>query len=427
MKHVLFSKIKKPKIYYGWYIVFGLGAVGMVSTGMGGNNLGLFVPPMTRELGISQVYFGWAYSARLIGFCTTSWFIGILLDRYGARIPMAITGVMAGLVMVGLSYLQAGAGWQLVALFFIMGIIGMEGGGGNLYQSVPLSRWFILKRGKAMSLAIVGTTVGIFIFSPLAEFFIANQGWRSAWFILGCIGSIVIVLVALLVIRKDPQSMGLQPDGFPAPESDPILPEPFKSPREAEYSWSRPKAIRTRTFWALVTVHGLRMLSSSTIHVFRIPFFIEQGIAPDLVAWAISLEAVVAAISSVVAGRAVDRLQPRFVAAVSLILFIIMFVVTMLVTKTWHVFVATALFGASAAGYAVSQNTLWPNYFGSANIGSIRGLSIVTTLMFSTIGAPFSGAIKDATGSYMPAWIVSILLLVVATIVMLLTLKPKPH
>lgn len=84
----------------------------MVSTGMGGNNLGLFVPPMTRELGISQIYFGWAYSARLIGFCTTSWYIGILLDRYGARIPMAVTGIMAGLVMVGLTYLQAGAGWQ---------------------------------------------------------------------------------------------------------------------------------------------------------------------------------------------------------------------------------------------------------------------------------------------------------------------------
>ena len=71
------------------------------------------------------------------------------------------------------------------------------------------------------------------------------------------------------------------------------------------------------------------MLSASTIHVFRIPFIIEQGIAPDLVAWAISLEAVVAAISSVVAGRAVDRMQPRFIAAVSLILFIIMFGVTM--------------------------------------------------------------------------------------------------
>ena len=116
-----------------------------------------------------------------------------------------------GMVMVGLSFMQAS--WQLVALFFIKGMIGMEGAGGNLYQSVPLSRWFVRRRGKAMSMAFLGIPIGVFVFSPLTQFLINTTSWRSAWLILGGCNSLVIVLIALLVIRKEPESMGLQSDG----------------------------------------------------------------------------------------------------------------------------------------------------------------------------------------------------------------------
>ncbi|MBN1849964.1 MAG: MFS transporter [Deltaproteobacteria bacterium] len=415
----------RPNIFYGWYIVIGLGTVGMVSTGMGGINLGLFLPPMCEELGISNAHFGWAYSARLIGFSITSWYLGVLLDRYGARMPMLVAGMISGLIMIGLSHLQAG--WQLVALYFILGMIGLQGGGGNLYQAVPLSRWFVLKRGQAMSMALVGNTVGIFIFTPLSEFFIATTGWRSAWFILGCSGSLVVVMVALLVIHKEPQSMGLLPDGLVLDRHNEININGVRPAVGQEYSWSRAKAIRSFTFWALVFSHGLRMLAVSTLHVFRIPFYIEQGIASNLVAWAISAEAIVAAAVSLIVGRIADRVQPRFVVASALGFFALMLIVTMNVSTTWHVYLSAALYGISATSYIIGQNTLWPAYFGSAHIGSIRGVSLIMTLIFSTIGAPISGAIKDATGSYIPAWIGALILVSIAMGLILITKKPQPQ
>ena len=160
------SIIKKgPKIFYGWYIVLGLATVGMVSVGLGGLNFGLFLRPMHEELGINQVYFGLSQTARLLGFGMTSWFIGRILDSYGARVPMALAGALMAGVMVGLSCVRTG--WQLVLLFLIQGMIGMQGAGGNLFQSVPIARWFIRMRGKAMSITFLGTTAGIFVFSPL--------------------------------------------------------------------------------------------------------------------------------------------------------------------------------------------------------------------------------------------------------------------
>ena len=75
--------LKKPRLFYGWVIVMSLGAVGSVIIALGGVNFGFFVSPMTEELGIRQAFFGWAQTARLVGFAISGVIIGRLLDRYG--------------------------------------------------------------------------------------------------------------------------------------------------------------------------------------------------------------------------------------------------------------------------------------------------------------------------------------------------------
>jgi MFS family permease len=418
------SNSHRTKIFYGWYIVAGLASVGAVSAGMGGVNFGLFIPPMSEELGIKHAIFGWTMTARLVGYSASSFIIGRILDKYGARFPMAIAGCFMGLAMVGLSLITSD--WQLVAIMFFIGVIGMQGGGGNLYQSVPLSRWFIRLRGRAMAVTFVGIPVGIFIFSPLTQYLIDTMSWRAAWLILGGGGSLVIVLVGLLIVRKDPESMGLQPDGDLIEDDDTGDMSSEHPPVQAEYSWTRAQAIRSFAFWALIIVVSVNSLGWGALGMFRIPFYIERGVSPQLVAWALSAEAVMAAIIAFPTGWAMDRLQPRFVVAATQIVFIIVFIVTMNVTAAWHVFAATIIFGIMGASSAIAQNALWPAYFGGKHIGSIRGLSVPLILVFSGLGAPITGAIKDATGTYKPAWLVVMALLVGATILILMTPKPAP-
>lgn len=415
---------KRQGLFYGWYIVMGLATVGMVSVGLGGLNFGLFLRPMNEELGISHVYFGMAQTARLLGFGMSSWLIGRILDTYGARIPMVVAGSLMAIIMICLSYVQTG--WQLILLFFIKGMIGMQGAGGNLFQSVPLSRWFIRMRGKAMSLTFLGTPAGIFIFSPLIQYTITALSWRHAWFILGGGSSLIIVIIGLTVIRKDPASMGLMPDGDSPEMKTEKNGDLKKNLNLDEYSWKRPQAIRSFAFWALTAVMGLRTFSMSAISIFRVPFFIEQGVPPQLVAWAISAEAVISAVVAIPTGWIVDRVPPRFVAASSLALFISVIIVTLNVRTTWHVYVATMLFGVSAASFLVAQNTIWPNYFGGRYIGSIRGFAMQLTIVFSSIGGPVSGFVKDNTGSYTPVWLLSAVFLSIATVIMLFAREPKP-
>lgn len=402
----------------------GLAAAGMVSAGMGGINFGLFIQPMSQDLGIKHYIFGWAQTARLVGFSASSWFIGRMLDRYGARVPMAIAGFFMLLAMFGLSRVKTGS--QLLLLIFFIGMIGMQGGGGDLYQSVPLSRWFIRLRGRAMAISFLGMPTGIFIFSPITQYMISTIGWRAAWFFLGGIGSAIVIVVALLIMRKDPESMGLRPDGVVPEGNDHEEKTQWQKKQVNEYQWTRKQAVRTFTFWSLTIGSGIIYFGFGTINIFRIPFYIEQGVNPQMVAWALSAEAVVATISSFPTGWAMDRFQPRFVFTTVIIIFILTFIVNINVTEVWHVFAGTTIFGAMAAGTVVTQNTLWPNYFGWKNIGSIRGFAAPFIMVFGAIGGPITGAIKDSIGTYKPAWLISMVLLVLAAILMFLTPKPVP-
>jgi MFS family permease len=421
------------RLYYGWVIVAGLMAVGAVSTGMGGVNLGLFIKPMRDDLGIGTSVFGLAQTARLFGFALSGWIIGRIIDRCGARIPLAIAGLMAGGAMIGLS--QVTAGWQIIAVFFVVGATGLQGGGGSLFMSVPLSNWFIRKRGTAMSVAFIGMQVGIFIFAPLSQLLIDEIGWRDTWLVLGGGGAVVTVLVALFVIRRRPQDMGLRPDGEAAPSTGAL--SALGTQRhgfEDEVSWTRAEAIRSRiwhpsTFWRLTMIDGLRMLAMSSVGIFRVPYFIDdKGFDASIVAWSLSAEAIFAVLVSLPTGWAVDRYQPRYVAAVSTLLMVAGFLLTMTASSIVMVFVATSVFGLGVASFIICQNAVWPAYFGHAHIGSIRGFATPLMLVFSAIGAPLTGIVRDATGSYQPAWIAGTIGLVIATLLLLITPKPvKPE
>lgn len=396
--------------------------ISMMIVGMGGINAGQFIKPITEELGIGQAWFGWAQSARLLSFAVASWIIGRALDRYGARVPLAMAGIFAGLVLIGMS--QVTQGWHIVVLYLLLGMTGLQGAGGNLYGSVTLSRWFVRRRGRALSIAFLGTPAGIFIFAPLTQFLIDAVGWRNTWLILGITGAVVIGSISLLVVRRDPAALGLLPDGdreeLVTDESD-----AHRVVRPVEYSWTRAEALRTSTFRRLAAVDGLRMVSVATLGVFRIPYYIDQGVSPSAVAVALSAEAVASVLIAVPAGWLLDRFPPRYISATATLLMIGAFLATIAADSAPKVFLATIMYGLGAASFSVSQQAIWPHYFGSRYVGQIRGAALLVGITGSAIGAPAAGWVHDTTGTFMPAWIVAICGLAVAAIVVATLPTPR--
>jgi MFS family permease len=390
---------------------------------MGGVNLGLFIKPMRDELDIGTSVFGWAQTARIIGFAASGWLIGRLIDKHGARLLLAGAGVVAGAAMFALANVQEG--WQIVLVFLVVGATGIQGGGGSLFMSVPLSNWFLRQRGKAMSVAFIGMPIGIFIFSPLSQLLIDEVGWRDTWLILGIGAAVVIVLVALLIVRRRPEDMGLHIDGV-----DPVAPLTAATGHRGSFnpadSWTRQEAIRSSTFWRLTAIDGLRMLAMSSVGIFRVPYFIDdKGFDAHIVAFSLSAEAVFAFFVSLPTGWAVDRYQPRYVAAVSTACMVVGFLMTMTASSIFQVFAATSVFGLGIASFIICQNAVWPAYFGHANIGAIRGASTPLMLVFSAVGAPLTGMSRDWTGSFVYAWLIGTACLLIAMALLLFTPRPE--
>jgi MFS family permease len=375
---------------------------------------------MEQDIGIRQSTFGWAQSARLLTFAASGWIIGRLLDKGGVKLLLAAAGGTLGASIAGLALVSSG--WQVVALFALSGATGLQGGGNSLFLSVPLARWFVRNRGRALSMAFIGTPAGIFVFPTLTQLLIDEVGWRGAWALIGSTGGIVVVVVALLVMRDRPADMGLHPDGI---DDDAPVTGPARPVYAAEYSWTREQAVRSSTFWRLAAVDGLRMTAWGTLGFFRVAYFIDQGIDEHVVALALSSVALSALPASLLSGYIVDRFQPRYVSFFATLVMCMSFVFTIIADSAVFVFAALFCDGVGVATFLVSQGVVWPHYFGAANIGRIRGTALLFGLGLSAIAGPATGIVHDSTGSYTEAWTVATVLLAVVAVIILFTPKPE--
>ena len=103
---------------------------------------------------------------------------------------LPVATLATGAAMVGLAYMSLP--WHLIALFAVMGLVGMSGPG-SLVTSVPVLKWFVRDRGRAIAFTSLGIPIGAVLFVPLTQILIDEVGWQTAWVVLAIIGVTVIV------------------------------------------------------------------------------------------------------------------------------------------------------------------------------------------------------------------------------------------
>lgn len=391
------------------------------SMAMGSLNFGLFIVPMGDELKIGRATFGWASSARQLASAVTSPLVGRIIDRHGARYLLAAAAIIVGAAMVSMAYITTG--WQLVVLFAIMGLVGM-GGPGALVTSVPVVKWFTRNRAKAVAFASLGIPVGALVFVPLTQVFIDAWGWRMAWVALAGLGVGIIVPPALLFVRRQPEDIGLLPDG-----DQPVQQKGesgLVAKRSEEISWTTREATRSVVFWKLVLVFTGVALALGTIGVHRIPAFMDRGVDPGQIAIATAFDAVAAGISTFVMGNLAHRIPARFLGALGFSFLAAAGVITIYANTFALVFLSMAIFGLGIGGMMFLQNFIWADYFGRAHLGSIRGIVMPITLIIGGLGAPAAGYVRDITGSYDSIWWVGVAMMIGAA-VLGATIKAPVH
>ena len=148
----------RPRVFWGWWI-FGAALVGQfVTIGFAAQVTGAFLAPMIEELGWTRSQFVLAAS---VGFGVgglTGFFIGPLIDRYGARPIMLAGATVAGIALILVS--QVTELWQFIAVRGMFAQVGLFMVG-PFVVNTALSKWLVVGRGRAIALASMGASLEV--------------------------------------------------------------------------------------------------------------------------------------------------------------------------------------------------------------------------------------------------------------------------
>jgi MFS family permease len=379
------------RFFHGWIVVAGAFLILFMAYGTQ-YAFGVFFAALVEEFGWSRASLSGIFSLYAFTYAVFALVSGRLTDRWGPRAVIAIGGLLLGLGLIAMS--RVSELWQPYVCYGLVAALGMS----TAYVpcNATVAKWFTRRRGLAIGLASAGGSLGTFALPPVAHFVVSRLGWRGAYVVFGV--AILLVLNALaLLMRRDPESMGLGPDGV-ARSSDP------EAPRARTPIWTPGRAMRTRAFWLLFAVFGATWIPVFVPLVHLVPMARGLGIAPLLAATLVSALGAAALVGRLVMGGASDRIGRRAALAVALLMQIGAFVGFALARELPALYAASLVFGFSYG----AGSTLFPaavaDFFGREQAGSLAGLLFALAGSMAAWGPLAAGFIYDRTGEYQLAW-----------------------
>ena len=414
---VLFGRV----VFYGWYIVAVACLVSMMSMGVSAYGLGVFIMPMTEELGWSRtdISLGQTLSTGVMGFLGIV--IGGLVDRRGGRVLIVFGAVVAGSAYIMLSQVQEL--WQYYLISGVVLTIGM-GTMGAIVLNVVVSNWFLQRRGRAIAFTNLGVSFGAIVVPQVATWIIEAYGWRTAWIVIGVSIWVLVIPPAWIVMRRRPEDHGLEPDGgWVAVGSGHAVAAQRASVDGLR--WTRRQVMRTPTLWMLIFVFGFGSVGMMGMLLHAVPFLRDSGYSGGQAAAAFAMLGYSGLISKPLWGLAVERFQARYVAAAEFSTLGLGVLAISEASSLPLMYSAIFLFGIGVGGMMTVQETVWADYYGRLTLGTVRSIGRAFTIVFSAAGPLVASLAYDLRGSYELAFLVFVGSYACAAVLVLLTPFPR--
>ncbi|MCL0101494.1 MFS transporter, partial [Dehalococcoidia bacterium] len=301
-------------------------------------------------------------------------------------------GALLGLAVLAMSMIENPV--QLYGGFAALRTLGQ--GSFTLIPTTLVALWWIRLRGRAIAIITLGITGAQAGLPPLTHWLIESYGWREAWAVLGIGVWIIVLLPSAVLVRRSPESVGLKPDGQALAQTEGTS----QTPTISEPSWSLRQIIPTRTFWLLFFASSSPPLLTTGLMFHNTSLLETRGLDAGTAAFVISTMAPMAVLATFVTGYCADRFTNRYLMAASHAMLGLAAVVPLLISESWHAFIYGAAMGMAMGSAMTMINVIWANYYGRANLGSIRGASTMGVVAFAALGPLPFGILYEATGSY---------------------------
>ena len=383
--------------FYGWRIVAVAFLTHCITTGIVFYSFGVFLSTLSEQFSWSRAQVSFGFSLAALCGAVYSPFVGRIVDRFGPR-PSQLAGAAAMAVgFFGLRGINS-----LMEFYILMGAVVSFGSTalGPLPSNTAVANWFVRLRGRALGISTAGISMGGVIFVPLTQFLIDRYGWRNAFAALGVFILVVAVPPVALFMRRSPESMGLRPDGAAAPRHGVAL----DLDREIERSWTPAQAMRHLNFWLIAAAFALTVMGLSATLLHLITFLRDRGISSTDASWALGATAGVGVLGKLGFGALLDRFEQRHVIIWCFGLQALGVLLLMATTGWVTLALFVVIYGFAMGGNATLQATVLGECFGRLHYGAIAGRMNPFIVTIQALSIPLAGAIRDAMGTYLPAF-----------------------
>jgi MFS family permease len=398
-------------VFRGWTVVGGAFLVLFVAYGAQ-YSFGVFFSALLEEFHWSRASLSGAFSLYAVLYCVFGFPAGRLTDLWGPRVVIAAGGLFLGAAYAGMALVSEL--WQPYVLYGLVAALGM----GTAYVpcNTTVVKWFVARRGLAVGIASSGGSMGTFVLPPIAQALVSALGWRTAYIVFGVAAFVVLNLVAH-AMRRDPESLGLHPDGAEAPPAVTGI---------EETPWPLRRALRSRAFWMVGATFTATWIPVFIPLVHIVPFTRDLGYSPLTGAWVVSTLGIGAVAGRLVMGGVSDRIGRKPAVAIAMALQAIAFLGFLAAGRGLPVLFATALvFGYSYGAISTLFPAVVGDLFGRSQAGALVGFLFAVAGAMAGWGPLIAGAIYDATGGYALTWGFAAAMNLVALVLLALSRPPR--
>ncbi|MBV9825108.1 MAG: oxalate/formate MFS antiporter [Alphaproteobacteria bacterium] len=396
------------------WIQLGLGLVAMMAISSPQYVWTLFVKPFQDNLGASLPAVQITFSLLIVLQTWLSPLFGMLVDRLGPRLLIAL-----GCALSGAGWVLSGWASSIVGLYLTYGLF-CGVGTGIVYVGIVglMARWFPDRRGFATGIVAAGYGFGAIATTFPIDSMIKSAGYRPALVTFGITLGAIGVMAAL----------GMR---MPVPaESRPQA--PTASPSGVARRGVSPAAmLRTPVFWLLfvmmtmMSTGGLMIISqfAAFSHDFGVANVAVLGLAA--LPLALSVDRITNGLTRPFFGWLSDRIGRENTMAVAFLMEAAAVSIMVLLRNDALVFVILSgvVFFGWGEIFSLFPSTL-TDTFGTENATANYGFLYMAQGVGSVLGGPLAALLHDMAGSWMPIFAIIIAMDVATGVLALAALKP---
>ena len=371
-------------------------------------SFGVFFKPMMAEFGWTRTMTAGAASLRSTQGGIAGPVVGWAVDKWGSRRVIILGGVISGLGFALMALVNS-----LLMFYLIYGLLLSIGMSFMLYLPAftVIAKWFTRGLSRALAVLAVGAGLGGLIFAPLSAILINVAGWRIAFLLIGILVWVVVIPLALL-IKENPEELGLRRDGDSLPEEPRWKndldnpPSPTLPIVDSSLDYTLRQAWASSAFWLLAGAFFCQSLAHSVVFVHGVPHLTDMGLSVEKAAFGIGLLTLVSVVGRLMFGYLGDFFDKRFLLTISYVLMGTGIFVLLNAKTMPMVYLFILVFGVGFGGNVPLMPAIQAEYFGRTAMGKIQG-SMTPLIMFAGASGPImAGYFFDKLGSYFVAFLI---------------------